>query len=47
MVVAAHRMPNIPELFDRMIATAALVDNAELITRDSVLEGLELVKTIW
>jgi PIN domain nuclease of toxin-antitoxin system len=47
MVLAAKRLPEVPELFDRMIAATALVNDAILVTRDPVFDDLKAVKTVW
>ncbi|MEO8528835.1 MAG: type II toxin-antitoxin system VapC family toxin [Pseudolysinimonas sp.] len=41
-LVWAHKDP-----FDRMLAAQSMLENAPLITSDSVFEGLPAVQTIW
>ncbi len=47
MVLVAKRLPEVPELFDRMIAATALANDAVLVTRDPVFDNLKAVKTVW
>jgi PIN domain nuclease of toxin-antitoxin system len=46
-LLAAKRIDEVPELFDRMIAATALEAHAVLLTRDPVFKELEAVKTEW
>jgi PIN domain nuclease of toxin-antitoxin system len=47
VVLAAKHLPEVPELFDRMIAATAIVNDAVLVTRDPVFDELKTVKTVW
>ena len=42
-----ERLPDIPELHDRLIAVEALLWNAALVTKDGALRDSARVATIW
>ncbi len=42
-----ERLPEIPDIHDRLIAAESLYRNAPLLTRDSRLRALTQLQTIW
>ena len=46
-LMGSGRLIDIPEMHDRLIAAAALVRDATLLTRDETLRAHPLVRTVW
>lgn len=46
-VLAAKRLTQVSELFDRMIAALAVSRNAALVSRDSAFQGIEGLDILW
>ena len=42
-----HRLPEIPEMHDRLIAAEAIIQGATLLTRDRLIAASPHVETIW
>jgi len=40
-------LEEVPEMHDRIIAAAADIHGAEIITRDEEMRNAEIIKTIW
>jgi PIN domain nuclease of toxin-antitoxin system len=47
MVLRSASLSSIPDIFDRIIATEALVRGVPLLSRDPVLRGTTGIVTIW
>ena len=41
------RLPEIPEMHDRLIAAEALIRGAPLVTRDAILTASPQIETVW
>ena len=41
------RLPEIPEMHDRLIAAEALIRDAPLVTRDAILTASPQIETVW
>ncbi len=46
-VIASHGYSIIPDIFDRLIVTEAILKNLPVITRDQNIQESGLVSTIW
>ena len=46
-VIASHKHTSIPDIFDRLIATEAVLRGLYVVTRDQVIRESGLVTTIW
>lgn len=45
--MAAKRLAQVSELFDRVIAALALSRDATLVSRDLAFQGIEGLDTLW
>jgi PIN domain nuclease of toxin-antitoxin system len=46
-VIASHQYTIIPDIFDRLIVTEAILRDVPLVTRDPVIRQSGLISTIW
>ncbi len=46
-VIASHKYTNIPDIFDRLIVTEAVLRDLPIITRDQLIQQSGIVSTIW
>lgn len=46
-LIALERLPEVPEIHDRLIAAESLLWRAPILTKDSVLRRASAVETIW
>ncbi len=47
IVIESENVKNVPELFDRMMASTALIYGGILLSRDSVFQKSLKLKTLW
>jgi PIN domain nuclease of toxin-antitoxin system len=46
-VIASHQYTTIPDIFDRLIVTEAILHGVPLVTRDPVIRQSGLISTVW